>query len=424
MTNAYTLQAFFEDMVILGLHIFNRMIDFVQKALVVSEASLLVRSIALSKYKQLTTVNDNDWQKNEQSHTSILRYPDGSSFITSPVGSAIIPRGLSEKDFQETVNAIHKIAVDDQQSPLLWHNGRKMVIYDDKTEEESRAGRVSSEEATAAYNDANAIPSVGDDEGVVDDLATNVAAAAIADDVPVERSADSTSPTSSTSVSTIRPSQPPLAVCRLPSCGQPCQTTTTSTHTCPNCGPFSAVRYCSKDHLYEDLRRHYVAECRACTTNITPSASSLGLTTLPIRPYLHPGPGIIPTIERHRQAVYYSTEEHISYHVFDDLSAASVLLRPQIIAARGTGTLLHSVTFHDPSLSYFGLWVARYLVYGATTLEAQEMCERMMVLVRRKCMDDGMWDEEFVTRLCMQVGCEVDWSLPMQLREMRGVNEY
>ena len=411
-------------MVILGLHIFNRMIDFVQKALVLSETSLLVHSIALSKYKQLTTVNDNDWEKDEQSPTSILRYPDGSSFITSPVGSAVIPEGLSEQDFQETINAIHKIALNDRQSPLLWHNGRKMVIYDDKTEEESQAGRVSSEEATAASNDANAIPSVGDDEGVVDDLAPNVAAAAIADDVPVETSADNTSPISSTSVSTIRPSQPPLAVCRLPSCGQPCLITTKSTHICPNCGPFSGVRYCSRDHLYEDFRRHYVDECRACTTTITPSAASLGFTTLPIRPYLHLGPGITPTIERHRQAVYYSTEEHISYHIFDDLSAASLLLRPQIMAARGTGTLLHSVTFHDPSLSYFGLWVARYLVYGATTLEAQELCERMMVLVRRKCMDDGQWDGEVVTRLVTQIGYEIGWSLPDELTEMRGVNEY
>ena len=430
---------------VFGLHVFNRMLDSLQKASVVPEASLLIQSIAENKYKQLTTVNDGDWEKHEQSPTSILRLSDGSTFITSPVGSAIIPEGLSAKDFRDTVSAINNIAIDDQQHPLLWHDGRKMVIYDDKSEhseqEEAKkpkkpkmskaqkkardqARQESSEKTTERSTDVNTMPSAGIEDIVVDDLATDLAAAAVNDGVPVEAAADRSSPTSSTPTSTIRPDQHTPASCQLPSCGQPCLTTTSSTHICPNCGPSSAVRYCSKQHLYEDLRRHYLTECRPSAMIAMPSTTLLGLTTLPLRPYLHPSLGITPTIERHRQAVYYSTEERISYHLFDDLSAASVLLRPQIVAARGTGTLLHSVSFHDPSLSYFGLWVARYLVYGATTLEAQEMCERMMVLVRRKCMDDGMWDEEVVTRLCIQVGYEVGWSLPEELREMRGVDEY
>ena len=442
--NTYILQPFFEDVVVLSLHIFNRMLDFVQKAPVVSEKSLLIQTIAQSKYEQLTRVNDKDWERVEQSPASILRLFNGSSFITSPTGSAIVPESLSEKDFKETIEAIHKIASEEQQSPLLWHNGRKMVIYDDKSEKSEQKeaedpepkskesggegngqpGREGSAGATAASNDTNVSPPANDDKSTVDAPVTNLAAAATGDGVPVDAATDTTSPTSSASDSTIRPRPPPTVICRLPSCGQACLITTPSTHTCPNCGPFTPIRYCSKQHLYEDLRRHYTTECRPCTTSITPSASSIGLTTLPLRPYLHPVAGITPTIERHRQAVYYSTEANISYHLFDDFSEASLLLRPQIQAARGTGNVLHSVTFHDPSLSYFGLWVARYLVYGATTLENKEMCERMMVLVRRKCMDDGVWDEELVTRLCTQVGFEVGWTLPEELREMRGAQEH
>ena len=39
-------------------------------------------------------------------------------------------------------------------------------------------------------------------------------------------------------------------------------------------------------------------------------------------------------------------------------------------------------------------------------------------------MDDGVWDEEAVTRLCMQVGFEVGWRVPEELRELRGVDEH
>ena len=53
--------------------------------------------------------------------------------------------------------------------------------------------------------------------------------------------------------------------CTLPTCGQVIRDNTRSTQICHGCGTKSWVRYCSKDHLFADMPRHW-SECGHPTT--------------------------------------------------------------------------------------------------------------------------------------------------------------
>ncbi|OQE42914.1 hypothetical protein PENCOP_c003G04982 [Penicillium coprophilum] len=95
---------------------------------------------------------------------------------------------------------------------------------------------------------------------------------------------------------------------------------------CPKCGPFSEVRYCGKDHLWEDVKMHWLV----CGTRpVYPQqllAGSIPYDVLvgpPVLPSLHQW----DTPERHRQAVWFSSaRDRGDYFVFtewDDLAKAA-----------------------------------------------------------------------------------------------------
>jgi hypothetical protein len=86
---------------------------------------------------------------------------------------------------------------------------------------------------------------------------------------------------------------------------------------CPKCGPFSTVRYCCKEHLWNDAVVHW----QHCGKLAFPYQCQAG--PLPERFLI--GPPLVPSFhgwdspERHRQALWFSTaNEHGDYFVFTD----------------------------------------------------------------------------------------------------------
>lgn len=104
--------------------------------------------------------------------------------------------------------------------------------------------------------------------------------------------------------------------CTLNECDRRCNSWDDVSVICPGCGPYSATRYCCKDHLLADTAAHW------------PVCGSLGFEEpcgggLPAR--MVEGPPLIPNstawnnLERHRQNVYHAVNsEEGDYFVFSD----------------------------------------------------------------------------------------------------------
>ena len=94
---------------------------------------------------------------------------------------------------------------------------------------------------------------------------------------------------------------------------------------CPGCGPFSLVRYCGKEHLWEDVKDHW-ANCGAYSFVDPCIPSSIPKDVLV-------GPPMLPNIhrwdrpERHRQAVWFTSANNIGdYFVFQEVRHPMVVM--------------------------------------------------------------------------------------------------
>jgi hypothetical protein len=93
---------------------------------------------------------------------------------------------------------------------------------------------------------------------------------------------------------------------------------------CPGCGPFSLVRYCGKEHLWEDVEDHW-ATCGTyvfvypCITGSVPKDVLVGPPMLPnIQRWDRP--------ERHRQAVWFTSASNLGdYFVFQEVPHPMVI---------------------------------------------------------------------------------------------------
>lgn len=94
---------------------------------------------------------------------------------------------------------------------------------------------------------------------------------------------------------------------------------------CPGCGPFSLVRYCGKEHLWEDVKDHWVT-CGTyvfvypCITSSVPKDVLVGPPMLPnIQRWDRP--------ERHRQAVWFTSASNLGdYFVFQEVPHPMVVM--------------------------------------------------------------------------------------------------
>ncbi|KAJ9489843.1 hypothetical protein VN97_g3447 [Penicillium thymicola] len=117
---------------------------------------------------------------------------------------------------------------------------------------------------------------------------------------------------------------------------------------CPKCGPFSLVRYCGKNHLWEDAKRHWVN----CTTHPVLEQHLAGL--FPYDDLV--GPPMLPSLhqwdspERHRQALWFSSaRDRGDYFVFAELDTpVNAADAPASHAGRGCSPrVAHIVRFED-----------------------------------------------------------------------------
>lgn len=137
--------------------------------------------------------------------------------------------------------------------------------------------------------------------------------------------------------------------CAASGCDQRCNLWDGSTVICPKCGPYSEIRYCSKDHLLEDVKWHWLYCGQAtfehpCRENSIPQEVRDGVPLIPcIHPYDMP--------ERHRQAVYFNVcAGEGDYFIFADWAD---MLEPKDIdssqALRCSSRVVHVITFDDPA---------------------------------------------------------------------------
>lgn len=136
--------------------------------------------------------------------------------------------------------------------------------------------------------------------------------------------------------------------CAASGCDQRCNLWDGTTVICPKCGPYSEIRYCSKDHLLEDVKWHWLYCGQAtfehpCRENSIPQEVRDGV---PLIPCIHP----YDTPERHRQAVYFNVcAGEGDYFIFADWVD---MLEPKVMdnnqALRCSSHVVHVVTFDDP----------------------------------------------------------------------------
>lgn len=132
--------------------------------------------------------------------------------------------------------------------------------------------------------------------------------------------------------------------CASSGCDQRCNLWDGTTVICPKCGPYSEVRYCSKDHLLEDVKWHWLYCGQMAFENPCRDSS--------IPQQVRNGPPLIPCIhqydtpERHRQAVYFNVcAGEGDYFIFSDWTDLAETGFLDNIALRCPSRVIQTVAF-------------------------------------------------------------------------------
>jgi hypothetical protein len=135
--------------------------------------------------------------------------------------------------------------------------------------------------------------------------------------------------------------------CARHGCDKRCNLWDGRTVICPNCGPFSEVRYCCKEHLLQDIKWHWtycgqMTFTQPCRENSVPRDVRDGP---PLVPCLHP----YDTPERHRQAVFFSVNiREGDYFVFSDYADWAQAGFPEnSLEMRCSHRVLYTIKFED-----------------------------------------------------------------------------
>ncbi|KIW72728.1 hypothetical protein PV04_00904 [Phialophora macrospora] len=176
---------------------------------------------------------------------------------------------------------------------------------------------------------------------------------------------------------------------------------------CPACGTDSFTRYCKKQHLYDDIQRHWTLECRQTRIAAPIDRDTIRPYQIPKRPYIM---GQMPNlVERHRQAVYRAMDD-ADYYIFADLDEIEPSIAEptpkQWNAVRGTGRVVLQIKLADDgSLGcesrLFAYHIQRILAVGKPV--APDSCNRALGMIRNALIRSGTWTEEILTYLCMQL---------------------
>ena len=135
--------------------------------------------------------------------------------------------------------------------------------------------------------------------------------------------------------------------CAKVDCNRRCNLWVGSSVTCPRCGPFSETRYCTKEHLYDDVKAHWlicgqVAFEHPCLETSVPMEFREGPPLIPSR-HKWDNP------ERHRQAVYHATSKNSDYVIFADWEQLAAAKQPQdTVLLRCSPKVVRQVVFDEP----------------------------------------------------------------------------
>ncbi|RAK97634.1 uncharacterized protein BO80DRAFT_363571 [Aspergillus ibericus CBS 121593] len=211
--------------------------------------------------------------------------------------------------------------------------------------------------------------------------------------------------------------------CAKSDCDKRCNLWDGATVICPRCGPYSEIRYCSKVHLFEDIKMHWLY-CgqfvfrHPCRETSIPKAVRAGP---PLIPCLH----AYDVPERHRQAVYFNMNARQGdYFVFADWAEyVKAGLPEDKTAVRCPSRVVYVVKFDDPAeKDRFRRVLATCLFM---TLEVTELVDYLFRLIRDK-LRSVPTSEHILTAVRYQVfqefnvtiqglitgerhACETDW---------------
>ncbi|KAL4921713.1 hypothetical protein BDW62DRAFT_219060 [Aspergillus aurantiobrunneus] len=168
--------------------------------------------------------------------------------------------------------------------------------------------------------------------------------------------------------------------CSKANCEKRCNLWDGATVICPKCGPFSETRYCSRKHLFEDIKAHWpicgqLVFKHPCKESTIPKSVQDGP---PLVPCLHP----YDTPERHRQAVHLNMNTRAGdYFIFSDWEDHIAAGFPkQNVALRCSSRIIHVVNFTDPKeKDRFRRVLAACLF---VTIEATQLTDYLFRLIR------------------------------------------
>lgn len=174
---------------------------------------------------------------------------------------------------------------------------------------------------------------------------------------------------------------------------------------CPACGTDNFTRYCKKQHLYEDIVRHWLEDCGKLSITGPIDRSTVRHSQIPRSAYVTGH--FVNYIERHRQAVYRAMED-ADYFLFNDadLVESETPTKEEWNLVRGRGDVRLAIKFPDAAPRYgeFDHHLMQCLKFSGPM--ALHNCDMAMHLIRETLILQGGWTEDILTDLCMQVAYE------------------
>ncbi|KAL1851546.1 hypothetical protein Plec18170_006365 [Paecilomyces lecythidis] len=219
--------------------------------------------------------------------------------------------------------------------------------------------------------------------------------------------------------------------CAKADCDKRCNSWDGASVVCPRCGPFSEVRYCCQEHLYEDIKPHWafcgqMTFCHPCRESTIPRRQKEGPPLLPSR-HLWDSP------ERHRQAVYHATNSGGDYFIFADWAEFLAAGQPaNNVGVRCTNRVLAVVNFDEPAEKDRFRRVLGVCLFGkpnpfllanpisspfanitlpTASIEVFNLVDYMFRLIRDNLRSRGLWTGELDQSLRYQMQHELAVSL-------------
>ncbi|RDW60480.1 uncharacterized protein DSM5745_10938 [Aspergillus mulundensis] len=142
--------------------------------------------------------------------------------------------------------------------------------------------------------------------------------------------------------------------CAKEGCNLKCNLWDDVSRICPKCGPFSTLRYCSREHLLQDVKKHW-ERCGTYTFE-HPCKESTVADSIRLGPPLIPCLYGYDMLERHRQAVHFNMNHRKGdYFIFSDwadMVRKNLHEKPDSderkTKVRCSSDIIHVVKFDDP----------------------------------------------------------------------------